>query len=132
MANEDLHEVVDIEKIEPKSVRIREEGGGGFEGESRKAYIVTYSLPIAVSKTWQEMFQRPDPRSGVVHQVQFTFSDDGREVHAKLANEPAPELLVVLQKYAERANARWAPYRKNAVANRSEEERILNKLKEST
>ena len=134
MANEDLHEVVDIEKIEPKSVHIEEKGGGASADEgsgSRKTYTVTYSLPIPVSKTWQDMFQMPDPRSGVVHQVHFTFSEDGTEVYAALGNEPAPELMIVLRKYAERANARWKPYREKALAIRPEEERILKKLKES-
>jgi hypothetical protein len=134
MANEEFHEVVDVEKIEPKSVHIEEAGGGAFADAGlgpQKRYTVTYSLPIAVSQTWQKMFQMPDPRSGVVHQVQFVFSEDGREVRATLENEPAPELLIVLKKYAERANDRWLSYREKAVANRPEEERILKKLKES-
>ena len=132
MAGGELHDIVDIEKVVVKSVNIREK----LEDESLwgrsapdKAYVVTYSLPIAVSKEWQYMFQRPDPRSGVVHTVSFAFSDDGKEISATLESEPAPELLLVLKKYAERANTRWQEYRETALQNVSEEERILKRLK---
>ena len=95
-------------------------------------YVVTYGLPIAVSKVWQEMFQRPSTMSGRVHQIAFRFNNDGTEVSAVLPNEPAPELMLVLQEYAKRANARWEPYRKKILANREEEARILKRLQEST
>ena len=57
MADEDLHEVVDVEKIEPVSVHIEERGSGALADaglEPRKRYTVTYSLPIAVSPAWQK------------------------------------------------------------------------------
>ena len=136
MAHEELHEVVDIDKIEPKSVRIVEkwaEPTDGPETDSAKKpgkkFEVVYTLPIAVSRTWQAMFQKPDPtRSGVVHQVEFSFSGDGREVEATLRGEPSPELLFVLKSYAKRANDRWGPYKERVLNNRSEEERILKAL----
>ena len=134
MSREELHDVVDVDKIEPKSVRIVEnwdEPETGSPQRPGKNFEVTYTLPIAVSRTWQAMFQKPDPtRSGVVHQVAFRFSDDGKEVDATLRGEPSPELLFVLKNYARRANDRWGPYKERVVNNRSEEERILKALKE--
>lgn len=115
MAKEELHDVVDIGKIEPVSVRINERwdtGPGSVRTGPPKTYTVTYRLPIAVSEEWQYMFQKPDPMSGVVHQVAFDFSKDGTEVNATLDNEPAPELLLVLKEYAKRANRRWEEHRK--------------------
>ena len=134
MATEELHDVVDIEKIEPKSVNIKvnwDEDSSRQQPGSKKTYTVTYSLPISVSSDWQAMFQKPDPRSGVVHQVYFTFSEDGEEVTATLQTEPAPDLILVLKKYTERANERWRTYREKILANRDEEERILKLLKEA-
>jgi hypothetical protein len=78
------------------------------------------------------MFQKPDMMSGVVHQVNFEFSEDGTEVSATLESEPAPELLLVLKKYAERANKRWETHKKSMVENLSKEESILKRLKDST
>lgn len=131
MAQEELHGVVDVEKIEPKSVRIVEERDKATP-DSPKKYKVVYSLPIAVSHTWQAMFQKPDPiRSGAVHQLSFTFSDDGKEVEAALSSEPSSELLLVLKSYAKRANDLWAPYREKALKNRPEEEKILKTLKKT-
>jgi len=129
MAEEELHDIVDIDKVEPKSVHIRDNWEDDFS-QGKKKYTITYSLPIKVSKTWQYMFQRPDPRSGVVHQISFTFSEDGKEVSTTLDNEPAPELLLVLKSYVDRANRRWQAYKEGAVENISEEERLLRKLKE--
>ena len=135
MPREELHDVVDVDKIEPKSVRTVEKWDEP-EADSPpqkpgKNFEVVYTLPIAVSRTWQAMFQKPDPtRSGVVHQVAFSFSDDGKEVEAALRGEPSPELLFVLKNYARRANERWDPYKERVVNNRSEEERILKALKE--
>ena len=129
MGEEEFHDIVDIEEVEPKSVHIR----NNWEDESslgKKKYTITYSLPIKVSKTWQYMFQRPDPRSGVVHQISFTFSEDGKEVSTTLDNEPAPELLLVLKNYVDRANRRWRVYKEAAVEDVSDEERLLRKLKE--
>ena len=132
MAEEELHDIVDIEEVEPKSVHIRnnweDESSPGSSASGRR-YTITYSLPIKVSKTWQYMFQRPDPRSGVVHQISFTFSEDGKEVSTTLDNEPAPELLLVLKNYVDRANRRWQAYKEGAVESVSEEERLLRKLK---
>ncbi len=110
MANEKLHDIVDPEQIEPKSVDITdswEEAEARGKDTPVKFYTITYSLPIKVSKTWQYMFQRPDEMSGVVHQVNFEFSEDGRHVHTTLESEPSTELIIVLRKYAERANKRW-------------------------
>lgn len=129
MAGEELHDIVNIDDVEPKSVHIR----NNWEDESspgKKKYTITYSLPIKVSKTWQHMFQRPDPRSGVVHQISFRFSEDGKEVSTTLDSEPAPELLLVLKNYVDRANKRWQEYKAAAVENVSEEERLLRKLKD--
>lgn len=140
MAREELHDVVDIDKIELKSVRIVEKWDEPAEEPETdsptkrpgKKFEVTYTLPIAVSRTWQAMFQKPDPtRSGVVHQVEFSFSDDGKEVEAALRGGPSPELLFVLKSYAKRANERWGPYKERVLKNRSEEERILKALKEA-
>jgi hypothetical protein len=139
MAREELHDVVDIDKIEPKSVRIVEkwdEPAGEPETDSPKKpgkkFGVTYTLPIAVSRTWQAMFQKPDPtRSGVVHQVEFSFSHDGKEVRATQRGEPSPELLLVLKSYAKRANDRWGPYKERRLNSRSEEEKILKALQEA-
>ena len=134
MPHEELHGPVDIEKIEPVSVHIDENwedvARGRPAGSSRR-YTVTYRLPIKVCKTWQYMFQIPDEMSGVVHQVDFSFSKDGAEVIAVLPNEPAPELLLVLKKYVERANRRWEHAKEIMVKNMSEEEEILKKLKKS-
>lgn len=132
MAGEDYHDVVDLDRIEPESVDITD---SWEEAEARGAvnpvrfYTVTYTLPIKVSKTWQYMFQRPDEMSGVVHQVSFEFSEDGGEVFATLESEPAPELILVLKRYAERANKRWVEFRKAVAEKPSDEERILRKLK---
>ena len=134
MAHEDLHDVVDVDRIEPKAVHIVEkwDEAATAQADSSKEYKVIYSLPIAVSQMWQAMFQKPDPmRSGFVHQVVFAFSEDEREVEATLRSEPSPELLLVLKNYAKRANDRWVPYKEKVLANRAEEERILNKLKGS-
>jgi len=135
LAREKIHDVVDMDKIEPESVQIVEKwdaSGGEAKSDSPKTYKVVYSLPIAVSPTWQAMFQKPDPtRSGTVHQVGFTFSANGREVEAELRGEPSPELLLVLKSYAKRANKRWAPYREKVLDNKQEEERILNILKDA-
>jgi hypothetical protein len=107
MAEEELHDIVDIDEVEPKSVYIRnnwEDESSPGSSASGKKYTITYRLPIKVSKTWQYMFQRPDPRSGVVHQISFTFSENGKEVSTTLDSEPAPELLLVLKNYVDRAN----------------------------
>ena len=98
MTSEDLHDIVDIDKIEPKSVRIEEkwsEESAAEQPGSRKTYTVTYGLPIPVSETWQYMFQRPGPMSGVVHRVDFEFSEDGTEVSTVVEREPGPELLII-------------------------------------
>jgi hypothetical protein len=137
MANEELHDIVDIEKIEPVSVDISD---GWEEAEARgkttpvRLYTITYSLPIRVSKTWQYMFQKPDEMSGVVHQVAFEFSEDGDEAYCTLESEPSPELIFVLTRYALRANKRWLEHLKAAEGKPSEdkpseEERLLKKLK---
>jgi hypothetical protein len=134
MSHEELHGSVDIEKIEPVSVRIDEDWEGvarGRPGGSSRTYTVTYSLPIKVCKTWQYMFHVPDEMSGVVHQVDFSFSEDGTEVIAVLPNEPAPELVLVLKRYVERANRRWEHAREILNKNFSEEEEILKKLRQS-
>ena len=134
MPHEELHDVVDVDKIEPKSVHIVDtwdEPETDLPQKPGKNFEVTYTLPIAVSRTWQAMFQKPDPtRSGVVHQVAFSFSDDGKEVEAALRGEPSPELLFVLKNYARRANERWGPYKERVASNHPEEERILKALKE--
>jgi hypothetical protein len=136
MATEELHDIVDIEKIEPASVDItdsREEAEARGRPTPVRLYTITYSLPIRVSKTWQYMFQKPDEMSGVVHQVSFEFSEDGTEVFCTLESEPAPELILVLKRYALRANKRWLEHLKGAeTAGPSEEERLLNKLKGET
>ena len=132
MAHEYLHDVVDISKIESKAVHIVVEWdeAAAVRADSPKQRKVTYDLPIAVSKTWQAMFQKPDPtRSGATHQVSFEFSDDGREVAATVKGDPSPELLLVLKTYATRANKRWAPYKEKVLANRPEEQRIFKTLK---
>lgn len=132
MANEKLHDIVDPEQIEPKSVDITdswEEAEARGKDTPIKFYTITYSLPIKVSKTWQYMFQRPDEMSGVVHQVHFEFSEDGTEVYATLESEPSPELILVLKRYALRANKRWLEHMKAAEDRPSEEEKILRKLK---
>jgi hypothetical protein len=108
-----------------------DEDSSGEQPGSKKTYAVTYTLPISVSSVWQEMFQKPDPRSGVVHQVFFTFSEDGEKVTATLQTEPAPDLILVLKNYVKRANERWKNYREKVLANRPEEERILNLMKEA-
>jgi hypothetical protein len=132
MANEELHDIVDIEKIEPVSVRISD---SWEEAEARgqtipvRLYTITYSLPIEVSKTWQYMFQKPDEMSGVVHQVSFEFSEDGDEVCCTLESEPSPELILVLKRYALRANKRWLEHLKAIEDKPSEEERLLRKLR---
>ena len=134
MAHEDLHDVVDISKIEPKAAHIVEQWdeAAAVRGDSPKQYKVIYALPIAVSKTWQAMFQKPDPtRSGAFHQISFEFSENGQVVEATLSGEPSPELLLVLKDYAKRANKRWTPYKEKILANRAEEQRILELLKES-
>jgi len=134
LAHEELHDIIDIDKIESKAVHIVVEWdeAAAVRADSPKQRKVTYDLPIAVSKTWQAMFQKPDPtRSGATHQVSFEFSDDGREVEATVKGEPSPELLLVLKDYAKRANKRWAPYKEKVLANRAEEKRILESLKES-
>jgi len=135
LTQEELHDVVDIEKIEPKSVHMVEEWDKTSSEEkpgAKRKYEVVYSFPIAVSRTWQAMFQKPDPtRSGLVHQISFTFSEDGREVEASLRGEPSPELLYVLRSYVKRANERWVPYRENVLKNRDEEQRILKALKDA-
>ena len=135
MPKEELHGIVEVEEIEPKSVHIMEDWGE-FAGEAKpdsvKKYKVVYSLPIAVSSTWQAMFQKPDPtRSGVVHQVSCEFSDDGREIEAIVRGEPSPELLLVMRSYANRANKRWGSYKENVLNNSTEENRILKALKEA-
>jgi hypothetical protein len=134
--SEELHDSVDVEQIKPKSVRIVEDwsdSSAEAKPASPKKYTVVYSLPIAVSPTWQAMFQKPDPtRSGVVHQVSCTFSADGTEIEATVKGEPSPELLLVLKSYANRANKRWGPYKEKVLQNRSEEDRILKALKEAT
>lgn len=132
MANEKLHDIVDPEQIEPKSVDITdswEEAEARGKDTPIKFYTITYSLPIKVSKTWQYMFQKPDEMSGVVHQVHFEFSEDGAEVYATLESEPSPELILVLKRYALRANKRWLEHMKAAEDRPSEEEKILRKLK---
>ena len=134
MPHEELHGPVDIEKIEPISVRIDEDWedvARGRQSGTGRTYTVTYSLPIQVCKTWQYMFQIPDAMSGVVHQVDFSFSEDGTKVMAILPNEPAPELLLVLRRYVERANRRWHEAREIVIENMSEEEQILKKLQGS-
>ncbi len=138
MAHEELHDVVDVDKIEPKSVHIVVDWGAheAAEPDSSKKrggmYKITYTLPISISRAWQDMFQKPDPRrSGVVHQISFAFSDDGEEVEATVKGEPSPELLFVLKSYARRANERWGPYKEGVIKNRPEEERILKALKEA-
>ena len=135
MSKEELHEIVEVDEIEPKSVQIMEDWGE-FAGEAKpdsvKKYKVVYSLPIAVSPTWQTMFQKPDPtRSGVVHQVSCKFSDDGREIEATVKGKPSPELLLVMRSYANRANKRWGPYKEKILNNSAEEDRILKALKEA-
>jgi hypothetical protein len=136
LSKEELHDIVDIEKIASKSVHIVEDWGelaDNTKPDSLKKYKVVYSLPIAVSSTWQAMFQKPDPTtSGVVHQVSCTFSGDGREVEATVKGEPSPELLLVMKSYANRANKRWEPYKEKVLNNSSEEDRILKALKEAT
>jgi len=130
MAREDIHDSVDVEKIEPKRVHIREipdEAGAG----TRKSYTVIYSLPMKVSKTWQDMFQWPDPTSGVVHQLRFEFSEDATEISITLKNEPPPEMILVLRRYAERANKWWELYREAMIKHPEDEKRILKKLRES-
>ena len=132
MANEELHDIIDIEKIEPVSVDISdswEEAQARGKMLPARLYTITYSLPIKVSKTWQYMFQRPDEMSGVVHQVAFEFSEDGCEVYCTLESEPSPELILVLKRYALRANKRWLEHLKAAEAKPSEEDRLLKKLK---
>jgi len=134
LTHEDLHDVVDIDKIEPKAVHsvVEWDEAAAVRGDSPKQCKVTYDLPIAVSKTWRAMFQKPDPtRSGATHQVSFEFSDDGREVAATVKGDPSPELLLVLKTYATHANKRWAPYKEKVLGNRAEEQRILESLKES-
>jgi hypothetical protein len=132
MEKEELHDIVDIEKIEPVSVDISD---SWEEAEARgkmlpvRLYTITYSMPIKVSKTWQYMFQKPDEMSGVVHQVAFEFSEDGGEVYCTLESEPSPELILVLQRYALRANKRWLEHLKAVEGMPSEEERLLKKLK---
>jgi len=132
MAKEELHDIVDTEKIEAVSVKISD---SWEEAEARgkmtpvRLYTITYSLPIKVSKTWQYMFQKPDEMSGVVHQISFEFSEDGGEVYCTLESEPSPELILVLKRYALRANKRWLEYLKAAENRPSEEERLLKKLK---
>ncbi len=118
MTKEELHDAVDIEMIEPESVRITEnweEAEAGAKPAPPRLYTVTYSLPIRVSKTWQYMFQRPDEMSGVAHLVNFEFSEDARHVHTTLESEPSPELILVLRKYADRANKRWEEHRNTMV-----------------
>jgi hypothetical protein len=137
LSKEELHGIVDVDEIEPKSVHIVEEWGELAEVSAKpgklKKYKVVYSLPIAVSPTWQAMFQKPDPtRSGMVHQVSCKFSDDGREVEATVKGEPSPELLLVMKSYANRANSRWEPYKEKVLNNTAEEEIILKALKEAT
>lgn len=137
MANEELHDIVEIEKIEPVSVDISdswEEAKARGKTTPVRLYTITYSLPIKTSKTWQYMFQKPDEMSGVVHQVTFGFSEDGDEVYCTLESEPAPELIFVLKRYALRANKRWLEHLKAAESKPSEdapseEERLLKKLK---
>ena len=132
MTGGDFHDVVDIEKIEPKSVDITDSWEAAEARGLPKAvrfYTVTYSLPVKVSKTWQYMFQRPDEMSGVVHQVSFEFSEDGGEVFATLESEPAPELILVLKRYAQRANRRWEEFKSATAEKPSEEKRLLDKLK---
>ncbi len=132
MANEELHDIVDPEQIEPKSVDITdswEEADTRGKAAPTRFYTITYTLPIKVSKTWQYMFQKPDEMSGVVHQVHFEFSKDGREVFTTLASEPSPELILVLKRYALRANKRWLDHLKAAESRPSEEARILERLK---
>jgi len=133
MTSEELHDIVDIDKIEPKSVRIEEkwsEESAAEQPGSRKTYTVTYSLPIPVSETWQYMFQRPGPMSGVVHRVDFEFSEDGTEVSTVVEREPGPELLRALKQYVKRANERWQGHKEAIAHEPSEEEKILRKLKE--
>ncbi len=133
MAQEELHGPVDIHNIVPTSVRIDERWediARGRKPGSGRTYTVTYSLPIKVSKTWQYLFQIPDEMSGVVHQVDFSFSKDGTEVLAVLPGEPAPELLLVLKRYAERANRRWEEAKQIITQNMAEEENLLKKLRE--
>ena len=135
MAKEELHDIVDIEKIEPESVDISdswEEAEARGKATPVRLYTITYSLPIRVSKTWQYMFQKPDEMSGVVHQVAFEFSEDGTEVYCTLESEPSPELILVLRRYALRANKRWLEHLKAAENKPSEEERLLKKLKGDT
>lgn len=132
MANEELHDIVDIEKIEPVSVHISdswEEAEARGQTTPVRFYTITYSLPIEVSKTWQYMFQKPDEMSGVVHQVAFEFSEDGDEVYCTLESEPSPELILVLKRYALRANKRWLEHTKAMEDKPSEEERLLKKLR---
>ncbi len=132
MSHEDLHDIVDIDKIELKTVHIVDQWDeAAADAGSDKKYKVIYALPIAVSQTWQAMFQKPDPtRSGAFHQISFEFSENGHMVEATLPSEPSPELLLVLKSYASRANARWAPYKEKTLSNRAEEERILKTLKD--
>ena len=133
MANEKLHDIVEIEKIEPKSVDITdswEDAEAKGKATPTRLYTITYTLPITVSKTWQYMFQKPDQMSGVVHQVSFEFSEDGTEVYATLESEPSPELILVLRRYALRANKRWLEHMKAAEGKPSEEARILKRLQD--
>ena len=138
MSNEESHDIVNIDKIEPVAVHIEEEQAGAGKADPQKTYTVTYRLPIPVSRTWQYMFQRPGPRSGVVHQVDFSFSEDNQHVSTKLKSEPPPELILVLKKYVERANERWLRHKEAAAKGgtqpdiRTESERLLDKLKEES
>lgn len=132
MATEELHDIVDIEKIEPVSVDITdswEDARARERPTPARLYTITYGLPIKVSKTWQYMFQRPDEMSGTVHQVSFEFSEDGAEVYCTLESEPSPELILVLKRYAQRANNRWLEHLKAVEDKPSEEERLLKKLR---
>ena len=134
MTNEEQHDIVDVEKIEPKSVQIEHrltEGPGANQAGMKKAYRVTYSLPIPVSETWQYMFQRPGPMSGIMHRVDFEFSEDGIEVSTLVEREPGPELLRALKQYVKRANERWLEHKEATAHGPTEEEKILRKLRES-
>lgn len=133
MNKEEQHDIVDFEKIEPKSVQIEQkltEGSGAGQSGMKKTYRVTYSLPIPVSETWQYMFQRPGPMSGIMHRVDFEFSEDGTEVSTVVEREPGPELLRALKQYVKRANERWQGHKEAIAHEPSEEEKILRKLKE--
>lgn len=128
------HGCIAVERIKHKDVKIIEELVTRASGREtiKKRYKVFFSLPMAVSTEWQNLFRdRNSMKYEAIPSESFEFSADGKDVNIEVSEKPTDKLLKVLRLYAVTANQAWQTILDSSHSKHEEEMDILKKLQES-